>query len=55
MAAGVNAMDSGAMAALVHGQAGARASGDGPIAAGDIADHTPSTVAELLRLVADQR
>ena len=55
MAAGVNAMDAGGMAALVHGLAGARASGDGPIAAGDIADHTPGVVAELLRLLADRR
>jgi len=50
MAAGVGAMDAGAMSALVHGLAGARASGGGPIAAGAIAEATPATVAELLRL-----
>jgi NAD(P)H-hydrate repair Nnr-like enzyme with NAD(P)H-hydrate dehydratase domain len=50
MATGVGAMDAGAMAALVHGMAGARASSGGPIAAGDIATATPATVADLLRL-----
>ena len=50
MAAGVGAQDAGAMAASVHGLAGARASGGGPIAAGDIARATPATVVDLLRL-----
>jgi hydroxyethylthiazole kinase-like uncharacterized protein yjeF len=54
MAAGVGAMDAGAMAALVHGQAGARASDGGPIAASRIADATPASIAELLRLTGDQ-
>lgn len=54
MATGLSAMDAGAMAALVHGRAGARASGGGPIAAGDIAAATPATVAELLRPPGDQ-
>jgi ADP-dependent NAD(P)H-hydrate dehydratase / NAD(P)H-hydrate epimerase len=54
MATGVGAMDAGAMAALVHGRAGVRASGGGPIAAGDVAAATPATVAELLRLTDDQ-
>lgn len=48
MATGVGAMDAGAMAALVHGLAGARASGGGPIGASRIAEATPATVADLL-------
>jgi NAD(P)H-hydrate repair Nnr-like enzyme with NAD(P)H-hydrate dehydratase domain len=51
MATGVGAMDAGAMAAHVHGRAGARASNGGPIAAGDIAIATPATVAELLKMI----
>ncbi len=54
MASGVGAMDSGAMSALVHGLAGARASGGGPIAASTIAEATPATVADLLRLTGKQ-
>jgi ADP-dependent NAD(P)H-hydrate dehydratase / NAD(P)H-hydrate epimerase len=50
MASGVGATDAGAMAALVHGRAGARASAGGPIAAGRIADATPATIADLLTL-----
>ena len=51
MATGVGAMDAGAMSALVHGLAGARASGGGPIGAGKIAEATPGTVTDLLRLL----
>ncbi|MGC9665967.1 bifunctional ADP-dependent NAD(P)H-hydrate dehydratase/NAD(P)H-hydrate epimerase [Planosporangium sp. 12N6] len=53
MASGVGAMDAGAMSALVHGLAGARASGGGPISAGQIAEATPATVADLLRLLSE--
>jgi hydroxyethylthiazole kinase-like uncharacterized protein yjeF len=49
MATGVNAMDAGAMAAHVHGRAGAHASDGGPIAAGDIARAAPATITEILR------
>jgi hydroxyethylthiazole kinase-like uncharacterized protein yjeF len=49
MAGGVGASDAGAMAALVHGRAGIRASNGGPVAAADIADCTPATVADLLQ------
>ncbi|MEV4693147.1 NAD(P)H-hydrate dehydratase [Micromonospora zamorensis] len=48
MAQGVGAMDAGAMAAFVHGRAGARASAGGPIAAGDVAAATPAVIAGLL-------
>jgi len=54
MAAGVGAMDAGAMAALVHGLAGLRASDGGPIASRKIADATPATIADLLRLTGSQ-
>lgn len=50
MASGVNAPHAGAMAALVHGKAGARASGGGPLAAMDIATATSLVVADLLQL-----
>jgi hydroxyethylthiazole kinase-like uncharacterized protein yjeF len=50
MASGVGALEAGAMAAHVHGRAAIRASAGGPIAAGDIADATPATVADLLQL-----
>lgn len=53
MASGVGAMDAGAMSALVHGLAGARASDGGPIAAGKIAEATPATIVKLLRLRGD--
>lgn len=49
MAQGVDAPVAGAMAAYVHGVAGARASTKGPIAAGDIANATAPAIAELLR------
>src|SRR5690606_34125139 len=48
MAAGIDASSAGAMAATVHGRAAARASEGGPIAAADIADATPATLANLL-------
>lgn len=48
MAAGISAPETGAMAATVHGRAAARASDGGPIAAADIAEATPATLAELL-------
>lgn len=51
MATGLDAMDAGSMAAMVHGRAGTRASGGGPISAGAIADATPVTVADLLSLL----
>jgi hydroxyethylthiazole kinase-like uncharacterized protein yjeF len=51
MASGVGAMDTGAMAALVHGLAGARASNGGPIAASGIAHATSATIAALLKLL----
>ena len=50
LAAGLNAPDAGSVAALVHGRAAARASGRGPIAAGDVAHAARATVAELLEL-----
>lgn len=49
MAAGLDAMDAGSVAALVHGRAAVRVSGGGPIAAMDIADATPATISDLLR------
>ncbi len=49
LAAGLDAREAGAMAALVHGQAGARACGGGPLAAIDIADAIPAVVAGLLK------
>lgn len=48
MAAGIKAPEAGAMAALVHGKAGARGSGGGPLAAMEIANATPAVVADLL-------
>lgn len=48
MAQGVDAPLAGAMAAYIHGVAGARASTGGPIAAGDIAKATPTAIADLL-------
>lgn len=50
MAAGLDAMDAGSLAALVHGRAAVRASAGGPIAAMDIADAIPATVSDLLGL-----
>ncbi|MFY1673896.1 NAD(P)H-hydrate epimerase [Plantactinospora sp. WMMB334] len=48
MAQGISAMDAGAMAAYVHGQAAIRASAGGPIAAGDVANALPTTIANML-------
>lgn len=50
MSAGVNAMDAGSMAALVHGRAAIRASCGGPIAAMDIAAATARAISDLLQL-----
>lgn len=50
MSAGVNAMDAGSMAALVHGRAAIRASRGGPIAAMDIAEATAKVISDLLQL-----
>jgi ADP-dependent NAD(P)H-hydrate dehydratase / NAD(P)H-hydrate epimerase len=50
MATGLDAMDAGSMAALIHGRAAARASDGGPVAAADVAAAVPATVAELLRI-----
>jgi hydroxyethylthiazole kinase-like uncharacterized protein yjeF len=49
LAAGISALEAGAMAALVHGRAGRDAAGGGPLAAADIAAAVPETVAALLR------
>jgi ADP-dependent NAD(P)H-hydrate dehydratase / NAD(P)H-hydrate epimerase len=48
MASGVDAPHAGAMAALVHGRAGAAGSGGGPLAAMSMADAIPAVVARLL-------
>lgn len=48
LAGGLSPFDAGAIAALVHGRAAERASGGGPIVAGDVADHLGPTVAALL-------
>jgi NAD(P)H-hydrate repair Nnr-like enzyme with NAD(P)H-hydrate dehydratase domain len=48
MATGVPAQQAGAMAAHVHGRAGARASAGGPISAMWIADEIPATIAAIL-------
>jgi hydroxyethylthiazole kinase-like uncharacterized protein yjeF len=50
MAAGVDAVHAGAMAASVHGHAAVRASTGGPVSASDTAAATPATVTALLRL-----
>jgi hydroxyethylthiazole kinase-like uncharacterized protein yjeF len=49
MSAGVDAPHAGAMAALVHGKAGAAGSAGGPLAAMEMADATPTVVARLLK------
>jgi hydroxyethylthiazole kinase-like uncharacterized protein yjeF len=48
LAGGLTPADAGAIAALVHGRAAARAARGGPIAAADVARHVPATVRELL-------
>lgn len=50
MAAGVDAIHAGAMAASVHGHAAARASTGGPVSAGDTAAATPATITDILQL-----
>jgi hydroxyethylthiazole kinase-like uncharacterized protein yjeF len=49
MSAGVDAAHAGAMAALIHGKAGAAGSAGGPLAAMEMADATPGVVAGLLK------
>lgn len=49
LAAGLSAADAATCAAWAHAQAGARASGGGPITALDVADMIPQVIADLLR------
>lgn len=49
LAAGLDPLDAGALAALVHGQAGHEANPDGPVRALDVAHAISRTVARLLR------
>ncbi|MEV0898191.1 NAD(P)H-hydrate dehydratase [Actinoplanes sp. NPDC049802] len=55
MATGVDAPHAGAMAALVHGRAGAAGSNGGPLAAMEMADATPAVVAALLDLLQEPK
>lgn len=48
LAAGVEAQEAGAMAALVHGRAGEIASGGGPVSAGAVLEAVPAAVREVL-------
>ena len=48
LAAGLNPLDAGSVAAAVHGRAGWRASGGGPVAAEDVLLALRPVVAELL-------
>ena len=48
LAAGLAVLDAGSVAAAVHGRAGRRASGGGPVAAEDVLLALPAVVAELL-------
>ncbi len=48
LAAGLDAVDAGSLAALVHGRAAARASAGGPVTASAVADAVPGCVAELV-------
>ncbi|GAA3616459.1 bifunctional ADP-dependent NAD(P)H-hydrate dehydratase/NAD(P)H-hydrate epimerase [Kineosporia mesophila] len=48
LASGLSPFDAGSVAAFVHGRAGSKASGGGPITSIDVADQVPSTVAALL-------
>ncbi|GAB3590618.1 bifunctional ADP-dependent NAD(P)H-hydrate dehydratase/NAD(P)H-hydrate epimerase [Angustibacter peucedani] len=50
LAAGLDPRSAGAVAASVHGLAGRRASGGGPLDAGRLLDALPGTVADLLAL-----
>ena len=49
LAAGLEPLDAGAVAAAVHGRAGFRASGGGPLAAEDVVAALRPTVVDLLR------
>lgn len=49
LAAGVDPLDAGALAALVHGRAASSANPGGPVRALGVARALPSTVAELIR------
>jgi NAD(P)H-hydrate repair Nnr-like enzyme with NAD(P)H-hydrate dehydratase domain len=49
LAAGLEPLDAGAVAAAVHGRAGYRASGGGPLAAEDVLAALGPTVVDLLR------
>jgi hydroxyethylthiazole kinase-like uncharacterized protein yjeF len=48
LAAGLSPLDAGSVAAAVHGRAGRRASGGGPVAAEDVLTALSPTVADLL-------
>lgn len=52
LAAGLDPLDAGSLAALVHGRAAALASGGGPVSAAAVADAVPRAVADLLTLPA---
>jgi NAD(P)H-hydrate repair Nnr-like enzyme with NAD(P)H-hydrate dehydratase domain len=54
MASGIDAPHAGAMAAFVHGKAGALGSNGGPLAAMEMADATPAVVADLLNDLQEQ-
>jgi ADP-dependent NAD(P)H-hydrate dehydratase / NAD(P)H-hydrate epimerase len=49
LAAGLDPLDAGSVAVVVHGLAGGLASGGGPVSAGAVADALPAAVARLLR------
>lgn len=49
LAAGLDPLDAGSLAALVHGRAAAAAGRGGPIRASDVTDALPGVLAELLR------
>jgi hydroxyethylthiazole kinase-like uncharacterized protein yjeF len=49
LAAGLDPLDAGSLAVLVHGRAGRLASGGGPVSAGSALDAVPAAVAGLLR------
>jgi ADP-dependent NAD(P)H-hydrate dehydratase / NAD(P)H-hydrate epimerase len=48
LAAGLDPVDAGSLASLVHGRAAARASGGGPVSASAVAEAVPAEVAALL-------
>ena len=50
LAGGVTRPTAGAMAAFVHGRAGAIASGGGPVSAGAVLDAVPAAIREVLTL-----